>query len=753
LLSFLWPALAAAQSAPPEPPGPRPELAPGPPSPVGEELPATVHTFDEPPTIDGVLDEEVWQTAVPVDRFLQYQPTEGGPPPGTTLVRFGQDDRAFYVGIRVDELDYPVRARVSARERINADDQIGVYLDTFHDGRSGYIFYTNARGVQQDIRHNSGQWNVNWDTAYRSGGTVDPDGRGYTIELAFPWRSLKFPRPEADRDQTWGVIVTRKVPHTGTKSAYPDITLGKPLLFSEEADLIGVRPPSRGSGLELIPAATVALQWLPDDDGDLPDLDAVPPNWFRPSLDARLGITPDLGLAATINPDFSQVESDLADVRLNARFAFRFQERRPFFLDGIDLFDDNLDTLYSRSIAEPLYGLKLSGREGPWSVGLVHALDRSPLPSAHENGAPGFAPEDVEGRLASSTLARLKLDTFGGGWIGATAADKRLIGGELAGFVNGGSVPGGPAGDHQGLGLDLGVPFGRAWLADAAVQTSRTSDGARRRVPLGYAGRVGIRRSPGIGTGGSLVVAARSEAFRQELGFLNQSGLVRTDASLRHTFAGCAGCAVSTVTPSVGLTSLEEFDGDFFRSVQLGQSVLVRGIHQVSLSGDLRRRRQTGAVVDGYSARLGYSGQIGRVVEWSPSVFAERALDFGTLGPAQAQGASLSTTLRVARGRLDTDISLSRFQPVGRAVERARLVRSVLTWQFTNRTGVRLLVQDSQRSQAEGVDQELVLSPLLTWIDVPGTALYVGFTEHIDRTTGATRERVAFFKISRLFRL
>ena len=725
MLTLLWPALCVAQPA--EPPPPR----------------ATVATFVVAPVIDGVLDESAWQMAQPVDQFLQYLPTEGGAPPGTTEVRFAQDDRALYVGIRVDDLDYTARARVSARERINADDQVGIYLDTFHDGRSGYIFYHNARGVQQDIRHNSGQWNVNWDTAYRSAGTVDEDGRGFTIEVAFPWRSLKFPRLERGRDQTWGVIVTRKVPHTGTKAAFPDITLGKPLLFSEEADLVGVRPPSRGSGLEVIPAATMALQWVPDEDGRLPDLYRVPPSWFRPSLDARWGITPDLGIAASVNPDFSQVESDLADVRLNARFAFRFQERRPFFLDGVDLFSDNLGTLYSRSIAEPLYGVKLSGREGPWSVGVVHAIDRSPLPSAHELGAPGFGADDVEDRLASSTLGRIKLDSFGGGWVGLTAADKRLIG-----------TPSQPSagGEHQSLGADLGAPIGKTWFADAAFQASRTRDlSSAEDVPVGFAARGAISSSPGVGTGGSVSSTIRSDAYRQELGFLNQSGLVVTNARLFHAFAPRG--AISTVTPRAGLVSVEEFDGDFFRSVELGQSVLVSGIHRISLDGDLRRRRQASATVDGYRASLSYSGQIGSVVEWSPSVFAQRALAFGTLGAALSQGASLSTTLRVARGRLDSLVSLSRFEPVGGSPERARLVRSVLTWQFTNRTGVRLLVQDSQRSQEGGVEQQLVISPLLAWIDVPGTALYVGYTEHIDRATGSTTERVAFLKLSRLFRL
>ena len=121
-----------------------------------------------PITIDGVLDEESWALAAPADDFVRNNPSAGGPAPGHTEVRFVQDERALYVGMRVTESEAKVRARISAREEINSDDQIGVYLDTFHDRRSGYIFYLNPLGIQQDIRHNAGNWNPNWDTTLRS---------------------------------------------------------------------------------------------------------------------------------------------------------------------------------------------------------------------------------------------------------------------------------------------------------------------------------------------------------------------------------------------------------------------------------------------------------------------------------------------------------------------------------------------------------------------------------------------------------
>ncbi len=690
--------------------------------------------------VDGALDEPAWAAATPITEFLQYTPVEGGAPTGTTEVRFLQDGRALYVGIRVAHTGYPIRARISSRERINADDQVGIYLDTFHDGRSGYIFYFNPLGVQQDIRHNAGSWNANWDTAYRSAGRVVGDG--YEIEVAFPWRSLKFP-PVEDGAQTWGLIVTRKVPHLGTKYAWPDITRNRPLLFSEEGELRGVRPPRRGSGLELIPSLTASQVWSGEAQERRPfdALDLSP--WtdaLRPSLDLRLGITPDLGLAGTLNPDFSQVESDLADVRLNARFAFQFTERRPFFLDGIDLFQDGGSTLYSRSINEPIYGLKLSGREGPLSVGLLHALDQSPLPSVHEEETVGFEPEDVADRWASNTLARLRLDAFGGGWIGMIAADKRLLGTRAA--------PG-AAGANDNVGVDLGVPIGDRWIARAQGQASfLAAPGEALRQGVMTTGS--IERNSGLGSGMGLWGAFRSEDFRQEMGFLNQSGNWATSAWYNYTFEGSG--LVSTWQPNTWVDVFRENDGDGYTALGLSQDLLLAGVHRINTWGRVDRRVQTGETVDGGGVGASYSGQIGALIELSPSVALQRALDFGTLGPASTLTAGGTITLRTAGFRWDTDVSWSRHVPEGLAPELAHRVRTTLWWQWTRALGARLLVQESRRNQAEGIAQELLVSPLLTFLEVPGTAAYLGWTERLDLLTGETAERVVFAKASVLLR-
>jgi len=699
--------------------------------------PIAVATATGPIVVDGVLDEPSWAFAVPEDVFLRYIPSAGGPSPGTTQVRFVQDDRALYVGIRITGSEMPIRARVSQREAINSDDQVGVYLDTFHDRRSGYIFYLNPLGIQQDIRHNSGKWNPFWDTVLRSAGNVDADKHGYTIELAIPWRSIKY--ESGDGPKTWGVILTRKIPGEGAKYAFPVIQRDHPIPFSEGADLIGVQPRGRGSALELQPSLTLAQSWEEGD--DLDDLDLDP--WYqavRPSLDLRYGITPDLGIAATLNPDFSQVEADVADVRLNPRFAFQFPELRPFFLDGVDAYQDRSSTLYTRSIAEPLYGAKVTGREGSVSVGIVHALDQSPLASFHEDGTDGFDEEDVAGRLASTTVARGRADAFGTGYVGWTLADKRIVGG-----------PGqsGSAGVYDAASVDTNVPLGGRWLAGGSTQHSLTSDGTAE-AAWGSSSEVSVERSGGVGTGFLLAGEYTTVDFRQEAGFLTQSGLWRSKVDLDHTFT--PGGGVDTVVPWLFAETTEELDGDHYRSAEVGTEVTIHGVHVPWFEAGIDHRVLDDATVPGWFAFTGYEGQIGSILEVAPKVGVLRGMDFDTLTPAADQFGELTATLRARSTRVDLTASGARHTSEGQQTELASLLRGRFNWQFTRPLGARIVVQHDRVDEAEGLEESLLLSALVTFLDVPGTELHAGWTEIIDLVTETTSERTIFLKASVLFR-
>jgi hypothetical protein len=697
-------------------------------------LAATVEVADAtgPVTIDGRLDEASWAAAVPATEFTKFQPVDGGPPAGTTEVRFLQDDRYLYVGIRVTGVDYGVRARMSQRELINADDQIGLYLDTFHDGRTGYIFYTNALGIQQDIRHNNGRWNVDWDTAYRSKGTVTDDG--YELELAFPWRSLRYPAPDADGEQTWGLLVTRKIPSEGAKYGFPTLTRGHPRLFQQGAELTGVRPGSRGTGLELMPALTTSST-TPREEQPAP-LEVV-----RPSLDARYAITPDIGAAATVNPDFSQVESDVRDVRLNARFAYQFPERRPFFLDGIDAYQDRQNTLYTRSIDQPLYGLKVSGRDRGVSVGLVHALDQSPLPSFHEAGAPGFGADDVEGRWAANTMGRLQLDAFGAGYVGVTFADKRLVGGPGAS---------GAAGHFDVGGVDMAVPLSERWIAAWSTAHSVTGQTGGEQL-WGQQTEASLQRASGVGTGMSLSLTDRTPGYRNEMGFTTQSALTHASGSVDHTFT--PGSAIDTVVPALTAQVLQERNDDRDRYVEAGgsTSVLVQGIHQFGVSGGVVEVQERTVSSPGAYATLGYSGQIGPWIEWTPEVRVARGFDYALLVPADDQTAALELTVRAGGLRIDGTTRFDRHVPVGSEAQRATFTRSRLGYQFTRTLGLRLVVEHTTGTELDY--DALRSSLLLTWLDVPGTAAFLGVSED-DAIDGGLRlvERTVFAKVSVLLR-
>ncbi len=691
--------------------------------------------------VDGRLDEAAWAGVAPITEFSRFRPTAGGPPPGTTEVRFLQDDQALYVGIRVQGTDDPVRARISPREDINSDDQVGIYLDTFRDRRSGYVFYLNPLGIQQDIRVNgSDEWSVSWDTALRSRGRVDEDGRGYTIELAIPWRSLKF-RP--GEEQTWGVMVTRKVPGLGAKFGFPVLQEGHPALWTQAAPLQGVRPPGAGSGPELIPALTAGRSWSADPVTGAPaDLGAwggLPwTEMLRPSLDLRWGLTPDLGLAGAVNPDFSQVEADVADVRLNARFAFQFPEQRPLFLDGVDAYLDRQGTLYTRSIADPLYGGKLTGRYDKASVGVLHALDRSPLGSFHEDGSPGFDPQDA---WAADTFARFRIDAFDSGQVGLSLADKRLLPAP-------GSALSGELATYDGVGMDATVPLGGRWAIGGSAQQSSINGPAG--SLSGGAVEGAIERSTGVGTGFYADGAWVSPGFRQELGFQTNSGYGTASASLDHSFAPDGD--VNLIRPRIGFFRQEELDDEHQTWVSF-DSTVVAGPTSAWMEAAVGDRRFAGVTLPQTSLSGGLEGQLGKTVEGGVWGMTGQALDFRTLTAASDLYGEVFGSLRAtAATRLDLTASAARHLPDGDVVETAWYQRARFTWQFTRPLGTRVIVQHDVVDEALGRSEGLLLSGLLTWLTVPGTAAYVGWTERLDLDDGSTVERSVFAKASVLLR-
>jgi hypothetical protein len=715
--------------------------------------------------VDGILDEAAWAEASPVSTFSRFVPAQGGAPDEQIEVRVVQDDAALYVGVRVVGTRAPVRARSSPREVIDSDDQIGIYLDPFHDARQGFIFYLNPLGVQQDLRYDNGDWSMAWDTVLRSRGRVDADGHGFTLEVAIPFRSLKYPSVRGRQD--WGVMFTRKVPAEGAKYGFPSLARNHPRLFQQAATLAGVLPPAQGSGVEIIPGAAVrveqqrgasgALTWTPLD-----------PWWqtFRPQLDARVGLGTNFGLVTAINPDFSQVESDITPVVLNRRFAWRFPEQRPLFTEGANYFEDDAATLYTRSIQEPLYGVKVQGREGGWSVGVLHALDRAPLPTFHERGTPGFEASDVEGRWAFNTVLRIRRDLPNAGQVGVTFADKRLA---TAGLTRDDGRPA-PSASADHFGVDVTVPVARRWTVGARHDQSLTShDGA---LLGGTRTGVTVTRPRGQGLGVDVDAAFSSVGYRQELGFRPQSGLGEGTLWLDWTAPGRG--RVSTVTPAITASFLEEITGEHYWTVGGKTSVLVDGVHDLALQGGYNHRREEVdgdvGVVPGGFVDLVYRGQIGAAVELSPTVGWLRELDFQDRTGTQRIQARLDLTLRPIRPlridllarylRYDRDEASLTFGDVSHDA----LLRLRAQWQFTPQLGLRW-IESYNLVRRDAVDlapatfqatsaPTLETNVLFSWLLHPFTAAYVGFAQldQLGEGGGTTTSRSVFVKAHVWFR-
>ena len=672
-----------------------------------------VTTVSQGPVIDGVMDDAAWRAAKPVTDFTRFIPSPGGAPPGTTEVLLLQDATTLYVGVRIRDPGYAIRARVSPREAINADDQIGLYLDPFDESQQGFIFYFNPLGIQQDIQYDAGRWNFAWNTVIQSEGRVTDDG--FELEIAIPYRSIRY--PSWGTEQSWGILLTRKIPGDGAKYSFPETVRGHPRVFVQAAELRGVRPPPRGAGVELIPGLAFRGALGRDQAPDPISWRPRPPlNTVAPFLDLRAGPTPGTTIVLTVNPDFSEVESDITPVVLNERFALRYPERRTFFIEGAGFLQDPQDTLYTRSFVQPIYGAKALVREGPWSAAALHALDRTPDPSFHQFSSPGFSDDDVQGRMSFGTMARLRRDLPGAGRVGMTFADRRLAMPNLA------RVPFGVAGgSHTSLGLDAEIALAPRWALTTWHDQSFTGVPSER-IGGSFTG-ARVRRPSGEGLGVDVGAMALSRGYRQELGFRNQTGLTDATAHVDWTFAGKG--TLSTVTPMLAGRAYELWDDEHYRQARGGVEVLLDGVHRLSFKGgpDHRRERRPGEVgnVAGYTLDLDYYGQIGAVVEHWIDLEAGRMMDFSTLGPSSFVRASADLVLRPAKPlRIDL---LARTLELLTAGDRDLLTRARVGWQLHRDFGMRLI---GEANLQPGRPWRLEGSALMTWLPQPFTAAHIG---------------------------
>jgi len=417
--------------------------------PAEKANPVRVPRFEGAPVIDGKLDEEVWKTAAVLRDFYQIQPGDNIAPSKQTEVLLGYDSKFLYVAFRaLDEPD-KVRATVAKRDSVFDDDHVGMILDTFNDKRKGFEFFFNPFGVQADAVFTHDEEDFSVDIVHESKGTVG--GEGYVVEVAIPFKSLRY---EAGAGKLWGAHFFRRIKRfNNEQSSWMPISREITGALIQAGQLSGLEGISTERTLEIIPSVTLSETgtrvrrlpnglFAPDDAGRLLN---------RPAeadfgLNVKYQLTPTVTLDFAYNPDFAQVEADATVVTANQRFPIFFQEKRPFFLEGKEIFETMAQVVHTRAIVDPDYAAKLTGKLGRNTFGLIFASDNAPgnlseddrdfIRDARNDPAERERLARILDRNATVGILRFKRDVGRENSLGAFATTYNFLGHQnhLAGF-------------------------------------------------------------------------------------------------------------------------------------------------------------------------------------------------------------------------------------------------------------------------------------------------------------------------------
>jgi hypothetical protein len=390
----------------------------------------TIARFDKPPVIDGKLDEEVWKKAAVLKDFYQISPGDNTAPSKPTEVLVGYDSKTLYFGFHCYDDPDKIRATVAKRDDVlNAEDSIRVLLDTFNDQRKAYVLVFNPLGIQQDgVRTEGMGVDFSVDIVMESKGAITQDG--YVVEVAIPFKSLRY---EAGKGKQWGLQVFRIIQRlNGEQDSWMPISRDVTGLLNQAGHITGLDDVSAERTIELIPSFTVSetgkrvrtmSNFLINSLGVTDQGKFVnQPVKIDPGLTAKFVMSSAATIDLAVNPDFAQVEADATVSTANQRFPIFFQEKRPFFLEGIDIFRTQIAAVHTRTIIDPDIAAKLTGKRGRNTYGFLFASDNAPGDFTNEQR---FDPESlpaagsrVIGKNATIGIVRLKRDVGKESFIG-----------------------------------------------------------------------------------------------------------------------------------------------------------------------------------------------------------------------------------------------------------------------------------------------------------------------------------------------
>ncbi len=675
----------------------------------------------EPPRIEDFLDMEppadVAEQMAAFEGFVQRDPRDGEPATQRTVVYSGYDDlHVYFVFVAYDSEPEKIRAHLTRRENISGDDLVAVYLDTFQDRRRAFVFLTNPFGVQWDALYTEGQgFDISFDTVWQSRGRLTDEG--FVVWMAIPVKSLRF---SPDEDQRWGLIFSREIRRgQAEESFWPPVSSRVEGILQQAATATGFEDLSPGRNLQLIPFATARSFRLLEVDGE--------PRFIEEDgegdlgLDAKLVVNDRWVLDATLNPDFSQVESDEPQITVNRRFEVFFPERRPFFIENAGYFRTPLNLLFSRRIADPELGLRLTGKSGRYAVGALLIDDEAP--------GQRVTPDDpLTGEKALFGALRVTRDVGSQSSIGAV-----YVGRDLGDGFN------------RVAGVDGRFKISDNWVISAQAVTSSTrfEDGTELDDPAFVlsASRSGRK----LNTFGRYLDVGRD--FRTDAGFVPRTDLREIYQFLSYTFRPEGRRLISW---GFEFEVRRNWDHDGLRLDQETEGSVewwFTGSTGVELNygfGDERLRPGDvpGLLVDrdfdfenwaleyqtAFSDRFDIDGDLrwGKTVNFSPAPGAPPT-------SADYLESEIDFNLRpFTRLKIDNTSQLTELEtPSGARIFRQNLLRSRWNYQFTRRASLRLILQyistDAEASLTSIGSRETWNGDLLfTYRINPWRALFVG---------------------------
>lgn len=696
-----------------------------------------------------------------IDQFIQREPKDGSAPTEPTHVYFAYDAKNFYaVFVCFDSRPATVRSRLARRDTIGPeDDEVQIYLDTFSDKRRAYGFMTNPRGVQFDyLWTDDNGYDESFDTVWQSTGQMT--AKGWVALISIPFKSMRFP---ATASQHWGVLLQRVIPRTSENLFWPHVSTSVSGRLVQEGSATGLTDISPGRNLQFIPFG-VARSFR------APDLrDASNPRFSSAKLrgdfglDAKAVIKDSLVLDLALNPDFSQVESDEPQVTVNQRFEVFFPEKRPFFLENANFFDTPITLLFTRRIADPQIGARLTGKLGRTSVGMLFADDQSPGRRVADN-------DPLRDKRAYFGVARVNREFWKQSSVGVMYTQRVF------------------EGSYNRVGsLDTRWKFGprTVVMAQGVISQSKDLAGVTKRghavdAFLDYNGRY---------FGGNTLFQDTTDGFETETGFFRRPGVRRFSNFGRYLFRP-EGKHLLSHGPSAFELALWDSKGLRLETfLNVNYRFNFKGNTQVGVfaNGGQNRLRQ---VEDGFTAlatptqdfRQGSTGYFfytsyfkqftlnGEISKGTSINYVPRS----GLPPALMDNDSvfLAVTVKpMPQLTIDNKYILNRYRDrvTHASAFNDHIIRSKWNYQFTKQLSLRTVLQynavlSNPTYSALATNKGFNGDVLVTWLLHPGTAVYVGYNSNLQNPDptfagpGASPNRFindgkqVFVKVSYLFR-